>query len=277
MDHFRQIPQVGPSWDDMLDSWTALGFVAAATSRIRLGTMVTGITYRNVAHLGKIVATLDVLSGGRAICGVGAAWYEAEHRAYGWDFPPPARRLDLLEDALQLLPLLWGKGSPSFEGKVLQVPEAMCYPRPLQDHIPILVGGSGERRTLRLVARYADACNLFGDAGSVRRKLAALERHCRDVGRDLADISVTQLSTTLVGADAGHLAELIERLRPKRATAERYGRSVNAGTVADQIARFDALAAAGVDVAIVSLPDLGDVGPIERFATIIDAFAEPRP
>jgi alkanesulfonate monooxygenase SsuD/methylene tetrahydromethanopterin reductase-like flavin-dependent oxidoreductase (luciferase family) len=237
-----------------------------------LGTMVTGVTYRNVAHVGKIIATLDVLSGGRAICGLGAAWYEAEHRAYGWPFPPPRQRLDLLEDALQLLPLLWGKGSPAFAGKVLNVPEAMCYPRPLQERVPILVGGSGERRTLRLVARYADACNLFGDTESVRRKLAVLERHCLDVGRDPDEITVTQLSTTLVGADPGHVDELVERLRPTRVPAERYGRSVHAGTVDDQIARFDALADAGVEVAVVSLPDLGDTAPIERFARVIDAF-----
>src|ERR687892_36724 len=171
MDHFRQAPQLGRPWDSMLESTTALGYVAAATSRVSVGCLVHGVTYRNIAHLGKIVATLDVLTGGRAWCGIGAAWYEAEHRAYGWPFPPAAERFELLEDALQLFPLLWGPGTPSFEGRRVRVPEAMCYPRPLRGRIPILVGGSGERRTLRLAAQYADACNLFGDTERVRHKI----------------------------------------------------------------------------------------------------------
>ena len=124
--------------------------------------MVTGITYRNLAHLAKIVATLDVVSAGRP-WRLGAAWFEREHELYGWEFPPLRERFARLEDALELLPLMWGPGSPRFEGRTTTVAEATCYPRPLQEHIPILVGGSGERRTLRLVARHADACNLFGD------------------------------------------------------------------------------------------------------------------
>src|SRR5919197_2717782 len=150
MDHFVQIPQIGREWEDMLESWTTLGYLAGVTERIRLGTLVTGITYRNVAHLAKIVATLDVLSGGRAMCGVGAAWFEREHRLYGWDFPPLRDRFARLEDALQLLRLMWGPGAPRFEGATTVVEEATCYPRPLQEHLPILVGGSGERRPLRL-------------------------------------------------------------------------------------------------------------------------------
>src|SRR6185437_792135 len=123
MDHFRQIPQVGRAWDDFLESYTTLAYLAACTSRVQLGALVTGITYRNVAHLGKIVATLDVLSGGRATCGLGLAWFAAEHAAYGWPFPAVAERYALLEDALRLLPVLWGPGSPPFEGTVLTVPE----------------------------------------------------------------------------------------------------------------------------------------------------------
>jgi hypothetical protein len=117
MDHFRQIPQVGRAWDDFLESYTTLSYLAACTERIRLGVLVTGVTYRNVAHLGKIVATLDVLSGGRATCGLGLAWFAAEHAAYGWPFPPVAQRYALLEDALQLLPRLWGPGNKPFHGR----------------------------------------------------------------------------------------------------------------------------------------------------------------
>ena len=278
MDHFRQIPMFGPAWQDMLESYTTLAFLAGVTERVRLGTLVTGVTYRNPAHLGKIVATLDVVSGGRAICGLGLGWYAEEHAAYGWPFPTTAERYALLEDTLELLPLLWGKGTPAFHGRAIDVPEALCYPRPLQAHVPILVGGNGERRTLRLAAQYADACNVIGEAEVVRRKVAALHAHCDDLGRDRAAVEVTQLSTTLAGRDGQEVATLVDGLRPRRRSAERYATSVNAGTVADQIGRFRELADAGVQTAIVSLPDLPQSpadgpDPVARFAPIIAAFA----
>jgi alkanesulfonate monooxygenase SsuD/methylene tetrahydromethanopterin reductase-like flavin-dependent oxidoreductase (luciferase family) len=180
---------------------------------VHLGTLVTGVTYRNPAHLGKIIATLDVVSGGRAICGLGLGWYAEEHAAYGWPFPSTAARYALLEDTLELLPLLWGKGTPAFHGRAIDVPEALCYPRPLQAHVPILVGGNGERRTLRLAAQYADACNVIGEAEVVRRKVAALHAHCDDIGRD-PPRSRSQLSTTLTGRD-GRRSTLVDGLRPR--------------------------------------------------------------
>ena len=256
MDHLVQIPSVGRHWDEMPDSWTTLAFLAAHTSHVTLGTLVTAVTYRNVAHLGKIVATLDVLSGGRAVCGIGAAWYRREHEAYGIDVPPVGERFRLLEDALRLLPLVWGPGSPSFAGEVVHVAEAVCYPRPLQERVPILVGGSGERRTLRLAARYADACNLFEDPDTVRRKVEVLHRHCAEVGRDPTEVRVTHRSTVLVSDDPpGPL--------PDRTVA---------GSVADHVGRFRELAEAGVQTAMVRLVDLGDAAAIDRFAPVIDAF-----
>jgi F420-dependent oxidoreductase-like protein len=273
MDHFRQIPTMGPAWEDMLESTTTLGFLAAATERVRLGAMVAGITYRNVAHLGKIVATLDVLSGGRAVCGLGLAWFAEEHTAFGWPFPSRADRYALLEDALQLLPLLWGPGAPAFEGRALHVPEAMCYPRPLQARVPILVGGSGEQRTLRLVARYADACNLFGEADVVRRKVHVLHRHCATFERDPAEIEITQLSTVVVGDDHEALGQTVEQLRPKRMSAERFARRMNAGTIEQHVARFHELASVGVQTAIVSLPDVHEHASLERFGRVIAAFS----
>ena len=209
MDHIMQIPQVGREWEPMLESTTTLGFLAAATERIRLGTLVTGITYRNVAHVGKIAATLDVLSGGRAMCGLGAAGSTASTRPTGGTMPPLAERYELLEDALELFPLLWGPGAPAFDGRRVRVPEAICYPRPIQERIPILVGGSGEQRTLRLVARHADACNLFGEPDVVRHKVEVLHAHCAAEGRDPGDISVTQLSSVLCAADETSLAEAL--------------------------------------------------------------------
>jgi F420-dependent oxidoreductase-like protein len=269
MDHFRQIPMMGPSWNDMLESWTTLAYLAAATSTIGVGTLVTGITYRNVAHLAKIVATLDVLSGGRAMCGVGLGWFEDEHRAYGWEFPDRAARYALLEDALQLLPAMWGAGNKPFVGRVLNVPDTACYPRPLQAHIPILVGGSGERRTLALVARYADACNLFGEPDVVARKVHVLRTHCSDVGRDPAEVSVTHLSTVLVGEDAAHVRHLVEATRPRRTSAERHARAVNAGTVEQHLRRIDRYHEVGVDLVIVSLADLVDDAAVQRYGAVI--------
>ena len=273
MDHFRQIPMFGPAWRDMPESYTTLAFLAGVTSTARLGTLVTGITHRHVPHLGKIVATLDVLSGGRAVCGVGAGWFAAENDAIGIPFPALRDRYALLEDALEFLPMFWGKGAPAYQGRVLAVPEALCYPRPVQEHIPMLVGGNGERRTLRLAAQYADACNIIGEADMVERKVAVLHEHCASLGRDPASITVTQLSTTLAGRDGAELHDLLDTLRPARTSAEHYAARVNAGTVSDQVARFRGLADAGVQTAIVSLPDLAGPAAVERFGAVISAFA----
>jgi F420-dependent oxidoreductase-like protein len=256
MDHFVQIPQIGREWEDMLESHTALAYLAGVTGRIRLGTLVTGITYRKIAHLAKIVATLDVLSGGRALCGIGAAWFEREHRLYGWEFPPLRERYELLEDALELLPLMWGPGAPRFEGRTLTVSQATCYPRPLQERIPILVGGSGERITLRLVARHADACNLFGDPETVRRKVAVLGEHCGAEGRDPATIRVT------------HLA-------PARVVATGESRDgPGAATVEEHVGRYRELAESGVQTAIVGLSDAEGAASVSRFGDVIAAFAD---
>ncbi len=261
MDHFVQIPQVGRHWDEMLDSWTTLGFLAGHTTTATLGTLVTGVTYRNVAHLAKITATLDVLSGGRAVCGLGAAWFEREHKAYGFEFPPVRQRFRLLEDALRLLPLMWGPGAPAFEGSVISVPEAICYPRPIQERIPVLVGGGGEKRTLRLVARYADACNLFGDPAVVRHKLEVLHGHCAAVGRDPADVRVTHLSSACVSDEAPEKV-------PVRAVV---------GTAEEHIGRYRELAEAGVQTAMVRLTEPDgtgfDAGTVERFGEVVAAFA----
>ena len=270
MDHFRQIPPRRP-WEDMLEATTTLGYLAAATSRVSVGCLVHGITYRNVGLLGKAVATLDVLSGGRAWCGLGAAWHEEEHRAYGWEFPPTAQRFALLEDALRVLPLMWGPGSPAYEGKVLRVPEAVCYPRPLQERVPILVGGSGERRTLRLVAELADACNLFGRPDVVQRKVAVLKEHCADLGRDPGEVEVTHLSTALVAADPRELAAEVGRRRPARGHGA-WAARVNPGTVEDHALRLQALQQAGVQHAILSLVGLWDGPALDRLGEVVAAL-----
>jgi len=270
MDHFRQIPQVGPAWSDMLEAYTTLAWLAGVTDTIRLGTLVTGLTYRNVGLLAKVIATLDVLSNGRAICGIGTGWFRQEHEAYGYDYPPDRERLDLLEDALQALPVLWGSGAKSFEGKTISIPEAMAYPRPVQEHLPILVGGSGEKRTLKLVAQYADACNLMGDPDVVRHKLSVLDTHCESVRRDRADIEVTHLSPAFVYATKQGL----------ESEASAMGMDVptllgpfSGGTVDDNINRFTGLAEAGVETAIVAIANLHRSGSLETFAEVIDRFS----
>ena len=255
MDHVVQIPTVGPEWEDIPESTTALAYLAGVTTRVRLGALVNGVTYRQIAQLGKQVATLDVVSGGRAFCGIGLAWHQREHELYGWEFPPVARRYELLEDALELLPLLWGPGSPRFEGRTVTVAEATCYPRPLQARVPIFVGGSGERRTLQLVARHADACNLFGDPEAIRHKIEVLHRHCEAEGRDPAEVTITQLGEAAVMASGG----------------ERYADVV--GTVEEQVGRYRELADAGVQQVFVALHEDGTTEQVERFADVIAAFS----
>ncbi|HZQ78594.1 MAG TPA: LLM class F420-dependent oxidoreductase [Acidimicrobiia bacterium] len=211
MDHLYQIGMVGPKEDPMFEAYTLLGALAARTARASLGTMVTGVTYRNPALLAKVVTTLDVISAGRAILGIGAAWNDDEHAGYGYDFPPAGERLDRLEEALQICRAMFTEPAPTFEGRHYRVKEVLNNPKPIRGRIPILVGGSGERRTLRLVARYGDACNVFGDAEGVRHKLDVLERHCADVGRDPAEITKTTLLTVKdVDAAAAQAGELVK-------------------------------------------------------------------
>jgi len=225
--------------------------------------------------LGKMIASLDVLSGGRAICGLGIAWDEKEHDAYGIQFPPAPVRYDTLEETLQMLPLLWGKGSPEFHGDHIEADELVCYPRPIQATIPIVIGGSGEKKTLRLVAKYADACNLFGDPGRVAHKVAILHRHCAEVERDPSTIEVTHLTSALAARDRPALRDRVERLRGRNTTAEEYMKRSNAGTPDDLEALFTLYADAGAGHSIVALPDVALAGSIEAFADVIARFDSP--
>jgi F420-dependent oxidoreductase-like protein len=195
MDHWFQMEEFAPRQDPMLEGYTSLGFLAGQTSTIRLGLLVTGVTYRHPGLLAKTVTTLDVLSGGRAMLGIGAAWYEKEHLALGVPFPPTAERFERLEEALQICLQMWSDDEGPYEGAHYRLAETICRPRPISSPRPrILVGGSGEKKTLRLVAQYADACNLFtNDPDELQHKLDVLDRHCADVGRDPAEIQRTVL------------------------------------------------------------------------------------
>jgi F420-dependent oxidoreductase-like protein len=252
MDHFYQLPAMGGPSQPMLDSYTLLGALAARTERLRLGAMVTGVTYRNPAHLAKIVTTLDVISGGRAILGIGGAWYDVEHEGLGFEFPPVGERLDRLEEALQICRAMFTEEAPSFEGRHYRIREARNVPRPVQSGgPPILVGGGGERRTLKLVAQYADLCNIFGDPATVAHKVEILRRHCTDVGRDPADVTVSRLSTLVLTANAAETAATKDFLR--QVTGEEPSGS-DVGTLDDLVVRMEELAAAGVDYCIFNMP-----------------------
>ncbi len=196
MDHWFQLEHFAPATDPMMEGYTTLGFLAGQTTRLTLGLMVTGVTYRHPGLLAKTVTTLDVLSGGRAMLGIGAAWYEREHRALGVPFPPVAERFERLEETLQICRQMWSDDDGPFEGKHFHLAETLCSPRPIQQPRPrILIGGGGERKTLRLVATYADACNQFATSPSdVQHKLDVLAGHCEAVDRDPSEIQATVLA-----------------------------------------------------------------------------------
>ena len=198
MDHFFQLEGLGGALEPMLEGYTVLGFLAGQTERMTLGLLVTGVTYRHPGLLAKTVTTLDVLSGGRAMLGIGAAWYEREHLGLGVPYPPMGERFERLEETLQICLQMWSDDEGPYEGKHFRLAETICRPAPLSSPRPkVLIGGSGERKTLRFVARYADACNLF-PAGhdEIAHKLDVLARHCETEGRDPAEIERTILAMT---------------------------------------------------------------------------------
>ena len=214
MDHYLQLEFMGDVESPMLEGYTTLGFLAAHTRSVELQLLVTGVTYRHPGLLGKIVATLDVLSGGRGALGLGAAWYEREHVTYGVRFPPVAERFERLEETLQIVRRMWGSERGPFEGRHYQLADTVCSPAPLRSP-RVMVGGGGEKKTLRLVARYADACNLFarpGDARAVAHKLQVLEEHCEREGTDYSRIRKTILWSA--DADPAAADQLLTDLAP---------------------------------------------------------------
>lgn len=196
MDHWFQMEMMASAEDPMLEGYTSLGFLAGKTQTMTLGLLVTGVTYRHPGLLAKIVTTLDVLSGGRAQLGIGAAWYEREHRGLGVPFPPLGERFERLEETIQICLQMWSDDNGPYEGRHFHLAETICSPRPISSPRPrVLVGGSGERKTLRLVAKYADACNLFASSpADIAHKLEVLTRHCDTEGRDPASIDKTILA-----------------------------------------------------------------------------------
>ncbi len=252
MDHFFQITGVGPAENDMLESYSTLSYMAGLTKNVKLGALVTGVIYRYPAILTKTVTTLDVLSGGRAYFGIGAAWFEREAHGLGVPFPPVKERFERLEETLRIAKQMWSSNNGAYQGKHYHLDETLCVPQPLsKPYPPIMIGGMGEQKTLRLVAQYADACNLFARVGKdiLRQKLAVLKEHCEAVGRNYDDIELTTL-------ESAHLA-------PGQQSA------------ADIIRECRELAELGVQHAIFNMPNVQDITPLETFAKeIIPAVAE---
>src|SRR5437764_4481183 len=200
MDHFYQLPLLGPPDDEMFEAYTLLGAIAARTSKAKLGTLVTGVTYRNPAILAKIVTTLDVISKGRAFLGIGAAWFDVEHAALGVDFPPVKERFERLEEALHICRAMFRGERPTFEGKHYRVKDAINSPAPITPGgPPIMIGGQGEKKTLRLMAEHAEMANFTAGFDEIPRKLEVLAQHCADVGRDMTTINKTPLGSIILG------------------------------------------------------------------------------
>jgi len=241
MDHLYQIRGIGPETEPMMEAYTTLAALATQTSRVRLGTLVTGVTYRNPALLVKMVTTLDVISKGRAIFGLGAAWNEDEHVGYGFEFPPIGQRMDRLDEALTIAKLMFTQDRPSFEGKYYKIDRALNVPRPIQPGGPkILVGGGGEQRTLRILARHGDIGHWFGgNLEDLKRKKQVFERHCEAVNRDPAEVLLTVGLTLVLAENEKDSAALMAGLTPERRAmamtvtvaqaAEVIGKYVDAG------------------------------------------------
>jgi F420-dependent oxidoreductase-like protein len=259
MDHLHQIPGVGPRENWMLEGNTILGALAAVTSKVSLGLLVGGVTYRNPALFAKITTTLDVISRGRAILGIGAAWFEEEHQAYGFDFPPLKERFERLEEALQIARAMFTQEESSFEGVHYRTHNVLNNPRPLRGDIPILIGGSGERKTLRMVAQYADGCNVFGDAERVRHLMGVLDAHCERLGRDPRDITRTRLGTLLIAPTHEAAQRRLDELVQGASDPDRVRAMTMAGDPDEVGEQALALKEAGVEGLTFSMPDVHDL------------------
>jgi F420-dependent oxidoreductase-like protein len=259
MDHLHQIRGVGPDENWMLEGPTTLGALAAVTKTANLGLMVGGIHYRNPALMAKITTTIDVLSGGRAILGIGAAWNESESLAYGYAFPSLGVRFEMLEDGLRIARAMFtgGPEQATVDGDRHHIKDAYNNPKPLRGDVPILIGGSGEKKTLRMVAQYADASNVFGDPERIKHLMSVIDGHCADVGRDPKEITRTKLATLVLGDTHEEAAQAAEPLRA--AMGERFDGMVLFGDpdgVGEQLAAHRDV---GLDGVIVNMPQVGDL------------------
>jgi F420-dependent oxidoreductase-like protein len=267
MDHFYQLPALGGGDQPMLEAYTLLGALAATTSRAQLGTLVTGVTYRNPAMLAKIITTLDVISKGRAILGIGAAWHDIEHEGLGFDFPGVKERMDRLEEAVQICRAMFRDDHASFEGKYYSIRDARNLPRPVRPGGPkIMIGGGGEKRTLKLVAQYADQCNVAGDIDTIRHKIKVIHEHCAAVGRDPAEVEITRMATLMLTESDEQTAQVKEFLA--NAAGAEAAAGFNVGQEQEIVDQVAALFEAGVQEAIFNMP-LGSPEDVRRAGELL--------
>ena len=253
MDHYFQLPPLGGADQPMLEAYTLLGALAARTRRVQLGTLVTGVTYRNPGILAKIVTTLDIVSRGRAILGIGGAWYDVEHQGLGIEYPSDRVRLDMLEEAVQVCRAMFTGDEVSFTGKYYRLDHARNLPQPVQTGGPkIMIGGGGEKRTLRLVALYADKCNVTGDVSTLAHKIEVLHRHCGEVGRDPAEGDITWMTPLILTTSEENTAEVRGMLTAGGSVEEVAGFTV--GEPHDIPDLVSGHIEAGADEVIFSLP-----------------------
>jgi F420-dependent oxidoreductase-like protein len=275
MDHLHQIGPVGPPENWMFEGSTMLAGIAARTSTLTLGLLVGSVTYRNPALAAKITTTLDVISRGRAWHGIGAGWFEEEHAAYGIEFPTLKERFERLEEALQIARSMFTNEQTTFAGKYFSANGAFNNPKPIRGDIPILIGGSGERKTLRLVAQYADGCNLFGDPERAKHLLGVLEGHCETVGRDSSEITKTGMGQVAIAPTHEAAQAKLQPLRERGVPEERIAGMIvgDPDTVGE---RVQALADVGIEGMTVSLPDVHDLEAVELVGRALGpVFAAP--
>jgi F420-dependent oxidoreductase-like protein len=266
MDHFHQISMVGKPEEPMLEGWVTISVLAGMTSKIKLGTLVTGNVYRYPSVLAKMGATLDVLSKGRLFLGIGAAWNEEEAEAYGIPFPPTRERMARLDEALQIIRAMWTEDRANFDGKYYKLKGAMCNPKPIQKPAPkILIGGTGEKFLLKIVAKYGDACNFFGSAETVRKKLAILREHCKSVGRDYDSILKTKLTQLIISEDEKAVNQIVGRIS-QRISNERLKEAVMYGTPDQLQNQIEELREAGIQYLIMSFMPGTEMKSIPLFA-----------
>jgi F420-dependent oxidoreductase-like protein len=269
MDHLYQLPPLGGPDQPMLEAYTLLGALAARTTKVKLGTLVTGVTYRNPGLLAKIITTLDIISRGRAILGIGAAWYDVEHEGLGFEFPPVKERMDRLEEAVQICRAMFRDDKVSFEGKHYAIREARNLPRPIQAGGPeIMIGGGGEKRTLKLVAQYADMCNVVGDPAGIRHKIDVIQRHCKDVGRDPTEVKITRMATMMI-TDSPEQTEQTREFLTAAAGAEAAA-AFTFGQEDEIVAQVEELIDAGVDTFIFNMP-MSDAAGVRRAGELLTA------
>ncbi len=259
MDHYHQIPGVGPQTNYMFEGNTMLAALAARTSKASLGLLVGGVMYRNPAALAKITTGIDIISGGRAVLGLGAAWFEDEHNAYGFDFPPLKERFERLEDALNIARKMFTEDPATYAGKHHSIDGAINNPRPLRGDIPILIGGSGEKKTLRMVAQYADGSNFFGDLERVKHLLGVLEGHCDNLGRDMGEITKTRMGVLFIGETHDLAQAKVDAAIAAGADGERLTAMGFIGDPGEVSAQVQELLDAGLDGVTVTMPDVYDL------------------